>query len=224
MASLTLATLYFIGIHVFISGTKLRDAMVARIGEGPFMGVFSLASIAGMVWIVSAYRAAPLIPLWSGSEWSRILALVVMLPAVFLVMIGLTTPSPTTAGMDRSLGAGAHGILRVTRHPFLSGIVLWGLTHMIANGDAASLLLFGGFTALAALGPRLIDTKRSRRLGEDYEDFMAVTSTLPFAAIVSGRNRFEPGELGAARVLLALAVYAALLGSHRALFGVSPLG
>jgi uncharacterized membrane protein len=224
VASLILATLYFIGIHVFISSTKLRDAIVARIGEGPFMGVFSLASLAGILWIVSAYRAAPLIPLWSGSEWSRILALVVMLPAVCLVMIGLTTPSPTTAGMDNSLKAGAHGILRVTRHPFLNGIVLWGLVHVAANGDAASLVLFGGFTALAALGPRLIDTKRRRRLGEDYEEFMAVTSTLPFAAIASGRNRFEPGELGTGRILVALAVYAALLGTHRALFGVSPLG
>ena len=59
MASLVLAAAFFVGIHVFVSGTALRGAIVARIGENGFRGAFSLASLAGIVWLSRAYAAAP---------------------------------------------------------------------------------------------------------------------------------------------------------------------
>ncbi|MGA7260503.1 MAG: NnrU family protein [Stellaceae bacterium] len=33
-------------------------------------------------------------------------------------------------------------MVRVTRHPFLTGVGLWALVHLIGNGDVASLFFF----------------------------------------------------------------------------------
>jgi uncharacterized membrane protein len=115
------------------------------------------------------------------------------------------------------------GILRVTRHPLLWGIALWAFAHLLANGDVASVLLFGTFLVLALLGPFLIDAKRRRARGAAYERFLAVTSNVPFAAIAAGRTSLHAAELGWWRIAAGLLLYVAFLAGHRWLFGVSPL-
>lgn len=225
MASLALAALYFLAIHVFVSGSTLRDRIVEKTGEQGFLGLFSLLSLVGIIWLSRAYAAAPAIPLWGSPLWFRPIALVLVFVAGLLVVIGLTTPSPTSTGGDGVLEAAepATGILRVTRHPFLMGVALWGLTHLFASGDAAGTILFATMLVLGSVGPGLIDKKRARRFGDRWEPFAAATSVLPFAAIAQGRNRFVASELGTWRILSAVAVYALFLGAHGWLFGVTPL-
>src|SRR5262249_40564929 len=115
----------------------------------------------------------------------RPVALVLMLLAFVLVVVGLITPNPTAAGGEIMLIADdpARGILRITRHPFLSGTALWAFTHLVANGDAASLLLFGSFLLLATVGATQIDAKRARRYGSQWTQFARATSAMPFLAI-----------------------------------------
>jgi uncharacterized membrane protein len=105
----------------------------------------------------------------------------------------------------------------------LWSFALWGLAHIPPNGDASSLLLFGGFTFLSIAGMMHIDAKRRAELGETWEHFAAKTSLVPFGAILSGRTRlgFDKGML--LRVVVGLVLYAGLLHGHRALFGASPL-
>ena len=225
MTSLVLACAYFLGIHVVVSGSPLRQPIVDRVGERRYLGLFSLLSLAGMVWMVRAYRQASIVSLWGPIPGLRWLALVATLIAFILVVLGLTTPSPTAAGGESQLEAvePAQGILRVTRHPFLWGVALWAVMHVVLNGDAASLLLFGTVLLLALIGPLLIDNKRRRRFGPSWERFAAATSNLPFAAIAAGRNQFRPAEIGSWRIVLAVAVYAVALAGHRWMFGVSPV-
>jgi len=59
MPNLIAASAYFLLIHFGVSGTKLRDTLVARLGEGPYRGAFALASLLGLVWMGYAYRHAP---------------------------------------------------------------------------------------------------------------------------------------------------------------------
>lgn len=221
MAMLVLAGAVFVGIHVCISGTRLRDRLVAAIGESPYLGLFSLASAASLTGLILAYRAAPRAALWDAPAWLRGPVVLVMLLAVALVVIGLTTPSPTAAGGAGALERddAARGILRVTRHPFLCGVALWAALHLVVNGDSASLVLFGTLLVLAVVGPSSIDAKRERAFGDRFRRFAAATSVLPFAAIAAGRNQLRPGEIGVWRLGLALAVYAALLLGHGRLFG-----
>jgi uncharacterized membrane protein len=226
MLSLALACAYFLGIHIVISGSPLRGALVARLGERPYMGLFSLLSIAGMAWIVWAYRRAPLLPLWGPpSTTLRVAALVLTLVAFVLVVLGLTTPSPTVTFGERQLEQPepARGVLRISRHPFLCGVALWAFTHVLLNGDAASLVLFGSLFGLAALGPALIDNKRRRAFGAAWQRFASVTSVVPFAAIAAGRNRLALEEISAARLIAATGVYLVALLAHGWLFGASAL-
>jgi uncharacterized membrane protein len=224
MVSLVLAASFFVGIHVFISGTPVRGAIVGRIGEQAFRGLFSLLSLVGLVWMCFAYARAPLIPLWGAVAGLHIVALGVTLLAVLFVTIGLATPSPTVVGGEQQLDAPepAQGILRITRHPFLWGVALWALMHFLLNGDAASAVLFGALLVLALVGPRSIDAKRRRAFGERWERFVGVTSNVPFAAIAQGRNTLRVAELGWTRIAVAVVVYGLILVSHEWLFGASP--
>ena len=224
MSFIFLAALFFVGIHLFVAGTSVRDRLVGRLGERGYLGLFSLLSFLGIAWLCAAWaRTVPAAPLWNGAVL-RPVVLVVMFFAFQLVAIGLTTPSPTATGGERVLESEepARGILRVTRHPFLWGVTLWGLCHVLVNPDPPALLFFGAFLLLALSGPFSIDAKRRRRFGERWDRFAAVTSNLPFGAIASGRNRLALGELGAWRVALGVALYAGLLFLHPMLFGVSP--
>jgi uncharacterized membrane protein len=222
MLSLVLAAAFFIAIHLGVAGTTLRGRAVAVLGERGFSAAFSLASLAGLAWLVIAYRGAPYLPTWGVLLWWRPVMLVLMLPATALVVIGLATPNPTAVAQAARLADAPRGMLRVTRHPFLTGVGLWALLHLIGNGDRASLVLFGALAIVALAGTVSIDAKRRRAAGAAWERFAASTSIIPFAAIAAGRNEFRPDEIGLARWGAALIVYVLLLGGHGPVIGISP--
>src|ERR1700737_4604965 len=96
--------------------------------------------------------------------------LCVMPLAAILVIGGYPPPNPTAVGMERAAGADdpAPGILRVTRHPVMWAIGLWAISHVVANGDAASVLFFGAIAGLALGGTVLIDRKKQLALGSNW--------------------------------------------------------
>ena len=188
----------------------------------PTLVAFSIASVIGLAWLVMAYNRAPYVFTWGMLEWWKPFAILLMLPASLLVVIGLTTPNPTSVAQEGRLAQPPQGIVRVTRHPFLTGVGLWAIVHLIGNGDIASLVFFAVWTVVALAGTISIDNKRRRLLGAAWEPFAAQTSIVPFAAIAAGRNRFTPGEIGAWRWSLAVVVYALMLGGHDHVIGVSP--
>lgn len=151
MASVFAAALFFDGIHFLISGTELRDKIVGSVGERPFQGLFSLMSLIGIVWLSRAYRQAEYLQLWAEPQALRSVALIVMLVAFFFVVLAFTSSNPTAVGGGALLTEKepAKGIQRITRHPFLWSVVLWSFTHLVLNGDLASLIFFGSFLILA---------------------------------------------------------------------------
>ena len=225
MTSLTLACLYFLAIHFGISGTRMRDGLVARLGLGPYLGLFSLLSVAGIVWMSRAYAGAPYVETWGQLHALQPAVAPLMLLAFVFVVVGLTTPNPTAVGADGLLTGEepAVGILRVTRHPFLMGSALWALSHFVVNGDVASALFFGSLAVLASLGPLSIDHRKTRLDVDGWPQYASVTSVVPFAAIATGRNRFALGEWGWWRIGLAVALYVGTLYSHGAVFGAPAL-
>ena len=222
MLSLVLAALFFAGIHLGIAGTALRDRVIGSLGENGYRAAFAVASVVGLGWLVAAYNRAPYLVTWGMLEWWKPFAIILMLPASLLVVIGLTTPNPTSVGQEGRLGQPPRGIVRVTRHPFLTGVGLWALVHLIGSGDVASLVFFAVWAIVAFAGTASIDRKRQRLLGSAWEPFAAQTSIVPFAAIVAGRNRFSAREIGAWRWGLAVIVYLLMLGGHAQVIGVSP--
>src|SRR6202042_3959366 len=127
MTMLIAAACLFLGLHLFVSGTRLRDGLGGTIGEGAYLGLFSLASLAAIAWLVMSYNAAQagaddpvLYTPWIGI---RHLAIPVVALAFLLAVPGLLLPNPTSLKQE---GAAAQegtvkGVLRITRHPFLWG-------------------------------------------------------------------------------------------------------
>jgi uncharacterized membrane protein len=217
MPDLIAACAYFLLIHFWVSGTGLRDVLTGKLGERPYRGLFSLASLIGIAWMVYAYRHSPLVPTWGFLLGFRPAAYVLVFIAFFFAVIGILTPSATRVGMESRLDPEqARGMVRITRHPFLWGVALWAATHLIVNGDVASLILFGTLLVLALGGTAAIDAKRRRKFPERWQKFAQATSSVPFAAIARGGNRLTPalGEIGAFRILAALVLYAVAFYVH----------
>lgn len=229
MIDLVAAALVFILLHLLVSGTRLRDAAVATVGQGPYMGLFSLASIATLAWLIFAFGAARRDPaeavLWSCPPGMRLVQLVLQFIAFMLVVPGLATPNPTSVAQQGLLERPdiARGMLRITRHPFLWGVAIWAFGHLLVNGDIAGLVLFGSLLGLALFGTVSIDAKRKRALGDKWDAFAAQTSNVPFGAIVAGRQKLDLAEIGWWRLALGVALYAATLLAHPYAFGVPAL-
>lgn len=133
MGLLILGSIVFFGVHLLPAFPDLRGRLVARLGEGPYKGLFAVVSIVGLVALIVGFRQAPFLPVWDPPAWTRHLALLLMLPAAIL-MVAAYVPGRIKARL---------------RHPFLAAVKLWALGHLLANGDLASLILFGSFFAYA---------------------------------------------------------------------------
>lgn len=128
----------FLGVHsVAIVNDPWRQGMVARLGEWPWKGVYSLVSLVGLVLIVWGYGQARMDPtvVFVPPDWGRHLTMLLMLP-VFPLLLAAYLPGR---------------IQRATRHPMLAAVKFWALAHLVANGMLADLLLFGGFLAWAVV-------------------------------------------------------------------------
>lgn len=212
MANLVLSAALFVGLHFLISSTPLRGALVARIGERPFLGLFSLISGVLIVWLVIAFLHAP----WDGALWvfagAQHLALTLMPIALVLLVAGYMTRNPTAVMMAPPSGSWQPtGIFTVTRHPIMWAFGIWALLHVLANGDPAGIVFFGAFAVLALAGTLAIDAKKRRTWSaESVRSLFAATSNLPFLAIAQGRTRFDWKGLGLPAAI-AIALYLAIV-------------
>lgn len=221
------AVVFWIAIHLGLAGSPLRRVVVARIGEGPYRGLFALLSAAGLVWLILSYGRArqpdSFFGLWVAPEWLTWAPLLVMPFALLLLIGALTAPNPTAVGGAHLLRHEPRGVFRITRHPMLWAFALWALVHLLVNGDVASMGLFGSILVVALAGMASIDAKRAAQDPAAWEGYARQTSILPFKAVALGRTRLALGEIGWWRPLLALVAWAVLLVLHPVLFGGSPL-
>lgn len=216
---LLLAAALWIGLHVGISGTALRDAAVARLGStGRFMLVFSLGSVVSITLLVMAWQNAPYIVLWDVPGWLRWLIALAMLPAFILFVASVTSPNPTA--VDGKMDGMPRGITRITRHPMLWSFAIWAGGHLLGNGDVSSLIFFGTFLLTALLGMPSIDRKIARRDPALWARLGPGTSIMPFGAIVSGRMTADFYEIGWVPPVVGVLVWIALLVFHGVVFGV----
>jgi uncharacterized membrane protein len=217
---LLVATLAFLGIHVLPS-TPLRALAVRLIGEGPYLGLFSLASLAGLGWMTYAYKQATFFALWPGLH---LLPVLVTPFAFVLLACGVLARNPTLAGQAGALKhpEAARGMLRITRHPVMWAIMLWAGSHLLAIGSLQAVILFGGLFLLAAAGTTLQDARKAKQLGDDWRRFAARTSNIPFVAIAQGRNVLSWREIGWRNPAIGLALFGILFYLHAWLFGMRP--
>jgi uncharacterized membrane protein len=222
LLSLVIAGLAFCGSHVLLSSTRLRGSLRDQLGERGFLAMYSVTALVIFAWFVSAYAGAPMIVLWPRQRWTALVPVAVMPLATLLLVAGYSTRNPTAVGMERSAGADdpAPGLLRVTRHPIMWAIGLWAISHLVANGDLSSLLLFGSIAVLALGGTVLIDRKKQLALGSNWPRLAEVTSNVPFAALAAGRTRLRWRDIGVLRIATGLLLYAVLYLAHPIITGL----
>lgn len=146
MLILILGLIIFLGVHsVRIFAEDWRRHFIARIGDGPWKGIYSLASVVGFVLIVWGYGMARQEPvlLWSSPFWLKHLAILLNLIA-FILFAAYLVPA---GRIKARLG-----------HPMLLSVKVWAFAHLLANGTLADLLLFGSFLAWA-----IVDFAAARR-------------------------------------------------------------
>ncbi len=142
MGALLLGVVLFLGVHsARIVADGARTRFIARRGEGPWKGLYSLASALGLVLIVWGYGQARLQPsvLWTSPGWTRPLASLLTLVS-FVLLAAAYVPR--------------NGIKARLHHPMVLGVKVWALAHLLANNTAADVLLFGGFLLWAVFSFR----------------------------------------------------------------------
>lgn len=195
---------------------KLR--LQASIGKGGFTLVYSHVSLAALTWLIVASGRAPYVALWEPAAWQAWLALAFMLAASMLVVLAFGAPNPFSfGGFRKRFDVEQPGLTGWVRHPFLMAIALWSLSHLIANGNLAHVILFGIFNLFAILGMRIIDRRRKRKWGP------AVWQKRWRAAHQNRSLRwlYRAGSIG--RIAIGVLVYAIILELHPIIIGVSPL-
>lgn len=188
--SVLAAAIAFVGTH-FLLSHPLRGPIVARVGEGAFLGLYSLVSAVTLLWLALAYRAAPPTPpLWPvGDGLWGVVTLVMLLASVLFV--GSLVRNPALPG-PKATGAGpseARGVYTITRHPMMWGFALWSLCHIAVLPVAANIVLATAILMLALVGAALQDRKKEALQPDFWPGWEAKTSYWPFAAMAAGRAR-----------------------------------
>jgi uncharacterized membrane protein len=217
----------FFASHIVPARPPVRRFFVERLGKRIYTALYSAVSLVLLFWLIVAAGRAPQVRLWDFELWQLWVPNIVMPLACLLIAFGVAAPSPfSIAGQDgSSFDPERPGIAGVARHPLLWAITLWAAAHTVPNGDLAHIMLFGLFAAFGIAGMFILDARKRREWGRDlWARLAARTSIVPFAAVAAGD--FRLGGLRRqhiVRTLAALALYLALLMSHQAIIGVSPL-
>lgn len=168
MALLVFGLLLFLGTHSLrVLVPSWRERVQQRLGANAWRGLYSLASLAGLVGIALGYGIARREPVavWDALSGSRHIAATLTLPA-FVLLAASQVPG---------------NVLRARlHHPMLLGTMLWALAHLLANGTLADALLFGGFLAWSALAYRAA-RQRDRAQGTVYAPGRPVPTLLAVA-------------------------------------------
>lgn len=222
MTSLILAAIAFVGLH-FLLSHPLRAPIVRRIGEGPFLGIYSLIALATFVWMALAYRAAPPQSIaWEAGEAGWAVATVVMwLASVLLVGSLIGNPAaPDPTGAKRP-PAEARGVYAITRHPMMWAFMIWGVVHILIWPTPANSIVAGAIVVLALFGSLAQDRKKQALMGPDWAGWEAKTSWVPFAALAGGRACWSHAIPGLGVLLGGTALWLAASWAHVPLGGIA---
>ena len=213
-----IAAAAFVGTH-FILSHPLRAPLVARLGEKGFLGVYSLVAAITLIWMIVAYRAAPVTPmLWPVGDGLWAIATAIMLVASIL-LLGSLVGNPAMPNPDGPImvPAEAKGVFAVTRHPMMWAFALWGLAHILVYPVAANIIVSVAIILLSLVGAALQDRKKEVLTPAAWQHWESRTSYWPFAAILAGRARF--GRFGMHALAGGLVVWLAATWAHMPLAG-----
>ncbi|MYM55516.1 NnrU family protein [Thalassovita mangrovi] len=204
--------------HSLPTRPGVKSRLTAAIGARGYTIAYSMLSLAVLYWLLMAAGRAPVVPLWDWAPWQNQVPLIAMGIACTILALTIARPNPFSFGgaQNDRFSTDHPGLIRWTRHPILAALAIWAVAHIVPNGDLAHVILFGTFAGFAFLGMRLIDRRKRREIGAEWDRLRS--------ELRAGPPFHSPASLLdlSIRVILGILTYAALLHLHPALFGVAP--
>ncbi|MDX1517677.1 MAG: NnrU family protein [Woeseiaceae bacterium] len=166
-------------VHLFPSlYPSARERLIARLGDGPYRGLFSLDIVIAIVLIVVGWRSADVQPVYVAPLYGSVIVTALMFVS-FLLFAGASAPG---------------NLKRWLRHPMLTGTVVWSVAHLLANGDNRSIVLFGGIGLWAIVAMLTINRRDGARQRPPpvplSRDAMTVAGTAIIFGIVLFLHRY----------------------------------
>lgn len=222
-AKIFLWWILFGGTHILGSSLPVRTFLINRIGNQPFKGIYSLVSFATFiplcyVYFTNKHVGAALFDNLPGAIW---ITQALMLLALIVLVQGYTTSNPlsTQAEMTGAYGSGPRGIQRITRHTQNLAFFLFGLAHCVSLPFVGDWIFFGGFVVFATLSGIHQDRRVLAAGPDEAKVFLEETSAIPFAAIISGRQKLVWSEFSLIGLVIALVLFFVLRYFHSSLLG-----
>jgi uncharacterized membrane protein len=186
--------LLFGGTHVGLATRRPRAALVNRLGEWGFIGVFSAVATVAFVLLIRSYA----VHRFDGAAGLGLAAFpIVRWPLFALAAVGAGVmalslfdyPVSAYAVASKLAAYEPRPIERITRHGFFAGLGLLAVAHALLASHLVGTVFFGCLALFTWLGSVHQDAKLLAQRGDVHRRYLAVTSTLPFAAILAGRQR-----------------------------------
>lgn len=180
-AELVAAAAAFVGSHFALSH-PLRGALVRRLGEGAFAGLYSLVALAAFVWLALAFRAAaPTAPLWDGLASGPWIAATLLMLAASVMLVGsfLGNPALSTPNSAALAAKAPQGVFQTTRHPMMWSFALWSAAHSLVSPSPRVIVLSLAVAVLALVGSHLQDRKKAVLMGAAWQGWEARTGYWP---------------------------------------------
>lgn len=209
---LALALALFLLAHGLPARPPLRRRLVGVLGERAYLLVYGAVSLLLLGWLIDAAGRAPYVAVWEQARWQPWVVLPAMAAACLLLALAVGTPNPFSFGgrPGKAFDPAHPGVVGLIRHPLLWSLALWAAAHLLANGDLAHILLFGGFLVMALGGIRMLDRRSRERLGPAWPG-------------LAGRRAPGWRRHDLWRLLAALLLFVGLLLAHPLVIGVDPL-
>jgi uncharacterized membrane protein len=212
----------FAASHLGLAWPPLRARLVARLGPWGFVVAFSVVAWLSFGVAVATYaahaQAGPAGPAWGRFALARALLIGAVALGVVLMTGTFARYAASPYAMSGRNAREPRGLERITRHPFFVGVAIFAGAHALLATRLTGALFMGGLALFALAGARLQDRKLLALRGDSYAAWCAATSTLPFAAIAAGRQRFVAAELPYGMLALGLALAFVLRAVHGSLF------
>ena len=186
--------------HLGVASTSARKLLVRYIGEKRYLILFSLLAmflLSYFVWLYSEVSRFQYF--WLPDPDAYWLAKLTMPLACVLLVGAFMVKNPSSVGgslgEEEDISVLVRGVVCITRHPLQWAILLWGVGHVVANGDHASVFFFSIFIFLSGAGTFLLDLKKAKEFGDSWDRYQSETSNFPFLALIEGRTTMRVKEL-----------------------------
>ena len=113
-----------------------------------YQGIYALLIVGSIVLMVFGWKNTVPTQIYTPPTWGRHLTMLLILIAI--ILFGAANVKTR--------------IREWIRHPMLTGMLVWSIGHLLANGDSRSVVLFGGLGLWAIISQLTINRRDGARV------------------------------------------------------------